>query len=127
MCYRAIVPTGIWTCPNPDEICAVSGGYAYMIDTFAPERFNMIPDRPVLEIRILAEQSLLLFVGHHSILAWGATGQAWESKKLSDEGVTITAIEGARLHGLGWNMMTDKEPSFTIDLRTGDCTRGKNR
>jgi len=25
------MPTGLWSCPNPDEICAVSGGYAYMI------------------------------------------------------------------------------------------------
>src|SRR5215469_12480519 len=36
-------PTGIWSSPNPLEICAVSGGYAYIIDTTAPERFTMIP------------------------------------------------------------------------------------
>lgn len=114
-----IVPTGLWSCPNPDEICAVSGGYAYMIDTSAPERFAMIAFRPVLEVRALAAQGLLLFVGHHSLLAWGTTGQAWQSEKLSDEGVTITAIEGAQLHGLGWNMIADKETPFTLDLRTG--------
>jgi hypothetical protein len=115
----AIVPTGLWSGPNPDEICAVSGGYAYMIDTSAPERFTMIPFRPVLEVRALAAQGLLLFVGHHSLLAWGTTGQAWQSEKLSDEGITITAIEGSRLHGLGWNMMADKETPFVLDLRTG--------
>src|ERR1700676_4488463 len=27
------VPTGIWSAPNPNELCAVSGGYAYLIDT----------------------------------------------------------------------------------------------
>jgi hypothetical protein len=123
----AIVPTGLWSCPNPNEICAVSGGYAYMIDTSVPGRFTMIPYRPVLEVRALAEESLLLFVGHHSMLGWGANGQAWESEKLSDEGITITGTEDGQLHGIGWNMMTDKEPSFTIDMRTGDCTRGKNR
>src|ERR1700722_2770257 len=31
-----IVPTGIWSCPNPHELCAVSGGYAYIIDTREP-------------------------------------------------------------------------------------------
>src|ERR1035441_645986 len=31
--FRApAVPTGFWSAPNPDEICAVSGGYAYLID-----------------------------------------------------------------------------------------------
>ncbi len=115
----AIVPTGLWSCPNPDEICAVSGGYAYLIDTAAPQRFTMLAYRPVLEVRPLTAQGLLLFVGHRSMLGWGAAGQAWQSEKLSDEGVTIRAIEGAQLHGLGWNMMADKETPFTLDLRTG--------
>ena len=63
----------------------------------------MIPYRPVLEIRALVEENLLLFVGHHSILAWGRDGQAWESAKLSDEGVTITGIDwrNAARKGLG--------------------------
>ena len=115
----AIVPTGIWSCPDPDEICAVAGGYAYLIDTAAPERFTMIPYRPVLDIRPLPAMGLLLFVSHHAILAWGANGQAWQSEKLSDEGVTVAAIEDAKLHGLGWSMMTDKETPFTLDLNTG--------
>ena len=113
------VPTGIWSCPNPDELCAVSGGYVYVIDTAAPERFTMIPFRPVLEVRPLARLGLLLFVDHHGIIAWGPDGQAWQSEKLSDEGVTITAIDAAQLHGKGWSMMTDKETPFTLDLRTG--------
>jgi hypothetical protein len=113
------VPTGIWSCPNPDEICAVSGGYAYIVDTTAPQHFTMIPFRPVLEVRPLVPQRLLLFAGHHAILAWGPDGQAWQSEKLSDEGVTITAIEGTRLQGEGWSMMTDKETAFSLDLKTG--------
>jgi len=117
--HDPVVPTGIWSSPNPAEICAVSGGYAYLIDTTAPERFTMIAYRPVLEIRPLAAQGLLLFVGHHSILAWGANGQAWQSGRLSSEGLTISGIEGDVLHGLGWNLITDKESPFTLDLRTG--------
>ncbi len=112
-------PTGIWSAPNPAELCAVSGGYAYIIDTATPERFTMISYRPVLEIRALPEAGLLLFVGHRSILAWGADGQAWETAKLSDEGITITAIEAGLLRGRGWQMMTDKETPFVVDLRTG--------
>jgi hypothetical protein len=113
------VPTGLWSTPNPEEICAVSGGYAYIIDTTAPECFTMIPYRPVLEVRPLPAQGLLLFVAHHSILAWGPNGQAWQSDRLSSEGLTITAIEGNVLHGLGWNLITDKETPFALDLQTG--------
>ena len=114
-----MVPTGIWSTPEPEKICAVSGGYAYMIDTSSPERFTMVAYRPVLEVRPMVEDRLLLFVGHYSMLAWGDAGQAWESPRLSDEGVTITAISNGVLHGLGWEMMSDRERPFAIDLRTG--------
>jgi hypothetical protein len=114
-----LVPTGIWSCPNPEEICAVAGGYAYVIDTTAPQRFIMLPYRPVLGVLPLPADGLLLFVGHHSILAWGARGQAWESEKLSDEGVTIAGVRGCTLHGVGWHMLTDKEIPFALDLKKG--------
>jgi len=112
-------PIGLWSAPHPAWLCAVSGGYAYLIDSTAPEQFTMIPYRPVLEIRAAVADSLLLFVSHRRILAWGRDGQAWETENLSDEGVTITSIEPGMLHGLGWQMQTDKETPFTVDLRTG--------
>ena len=112
-------PTGLWSTPRPEEICAVSGGYAYLIDTSEPERFTMIAYRPVLAVRPVVEEGLLLFVGHRSILAWGQGGQAWESEKLSDEGVTISSIEDGVLRGTGWAMRTDKEILFAVSLRSG--------
>ena len=113
------VPTGLWSAPAPEEICAVSGGYAYLIDTTAPERFTMLSLRPVMQVQPAPEAGLLLFAGHHSILAWSREGLAWQSAKLSDEGLTITGIEGNTLHGIGWQMMTDKETPFKLDLETG--------
>ena len=115
------VPTGLWSTPKPEDLCAVSGGYAYIIDTTAPERFTMIEYRPVLAVRPIVALALILFVGHHSIVAWGRNGEAWRSPKLSDEGVTITSIEDTALHGVGWEMTTDKETPFTLDLRNGQC------
>ncbi|MBB6145804.1 hypothetical protein HNQ77_003765 [Silvibacterium bohemicum] len=113
-------PSGIWSCPNPEWVCAVSGGYAYLIDTTLPEHFAQIEYRPVLEVRGLPEQRLLLFVGHHSLLAWGEHGKAWQTTRLSSEGVTVTDIEGDVLRGMGWDLMSDADVPFAIDLRTGE-------
>lgn len=113
------VPTGVWSAPRAEEICAVAGGYAYLIDTSNPEKFIQLPYRPVLAVRPVPEHHLLLFVGHRQVLAWGREGQAWESEKLSDEGVTLDEIQGQELHGLGWEMRTDREVGFRLDLRTG--------
>jgi hypothetical protein len=112
-------PTGVWSTPAPERICAVAGGYAYLIDTTAPERFTMIRYRPVMDVRAAVAEGLLLFAGHRSILAWGRDGQAWESEKLSDEGVTMAEIAGGVLRGVGWEMKSDREKPFAIELRTG--------
>lgn len=113
------VPNGIWSTPNLHEICTVSGGYAYIIDTAAPERFSMLPFRPVLHIIPALSEELLLFVGNRRILAWGAHGEAWQSPKLSDEGITIREIQKGKLLGTGWNLMTDKETPFVLEILTG--------
>jgi hypothetical protein len=121
------VPSGLWSTPRPQEICAVSGGYAYLIDATAPEHFTMITYRPVLQVLPVPDihpapaSGVLLFVGHRSILAWGRDGQAWESGKLSDEGLSITSIEQGILRGLGWEMISDAERPFALDLNSG-CT-----
>ena len=114
-----VAPTGLWSTPKPEEVCAVAGGYAYVIDTTAPECFTMIPYRPVLEVRPLAQEGLLLFIGHHSILAWARDGKAWESERLSDEGVTISGTDDGILRGMGWNMKTDLDRPFALVLRSG--------
>ena len=79
----------------------------------------MIPYRPVLKIVPSVSNGLLLFAGHRSILAWGRDGQAWESEKLSDEGVTILGVEDGVLRGSGWNLRTDKETPFALALQSG--------
>jgi hypothetical protein len=118
------MPTGIFACPNPSELCAVAGGYAYVLDTAAPERSTHIPLKPVAEVLPLAAQGLLLFVGFHAMVAWGREGLAWQTARLSWEGIRITGGEGNELRGFGWNMQTDKEVEFAVDLRTGAHTGG---
>lgn len=115
-------PTGLWSCPAPDDLCAVAGGYAYIVNTLDPAQFQQIAFRPVLEVRPLAEHSLLLFSGHNALLAWGPAGQRWMTPRLSSEGLRITALRGDELHGFGWDLLTDRELPFTIDLRTGENT-----
>jgi hypothetical protein len=51
----------------------------------------------------------------------GREGQAWESEKLSDEGLTIMGVENGVLRGTGWEMRKDREKPFAIDLRRGIC------
>jgi hypothetical protein len=123
------MPTGIFACPNPRELCAVAGGYAYLIDTASPEHSTHIPLKPVVEVIALAERGLLLFVGFHAIVAWGRDDLAWQTARLSWDGIRVTIVEHDQngtpaLHGFGWNLATDKEVEFAVDLNTGAHTGG---
>jgi hypothetical protein len=115
----AAAPSGLWSCPHPDELCAVAGGYAYVVDTRNPEQFTQIALRPVLEVRPLPAQKLLLFAGSYSLLAWGSGGLAWQTLRLSAEGLRITEIQEETLRGFGWDLMSDREVPFAVDLATG--------
>jgi hypothetical protein len=123
------MPTGVFACPNPREACAVAGGYAYVVDTEEPECSTHIALKPVTEVLVLKEQELLVFVGFHAMVAWGREGLAWETARLSWEGIRVVGVrEGvdgaAVLCGFGWNLKTDKEVEFAVDLYTGAHSGG---
>ena len=120
----AAAPTGVWSCPDAKWMCAVSGGYAYVVNTQRPEEFAQVEYKPVLEVRALKEQGLLLFAGHHALTAWGLKGKAWATGRLSWEGVQITGVEGRWLRGMGWDLMTDADVPFRVDLETGESVVG---
>jgi hypothetical protein len=118
------VPTGVWSCPDPAMVCAVAGGYTYMIDSRAPQRWQQVGYRPVTEVRPIAEAGLLVFVSFHSVEAWAAAGRMWQTSRLSWEGVRLGEATAKELRGWGWDMRTDTEMEFVVDLETGKHTGG---
>jgi hypothetical protein len=118
------LPTGVFSCPRAEDLLALAGGYAYLINTLAPERCLHLPMRPVAQILPAPTAGLILLAGFHDILAIDANGLRWQSARLSWEGVTMTHVDANHLHGTGWNMRTDREVPFSVDLTTGAHTGG---
>lgn len=118
------MPTGVFACPRVGEICAVAGGYGYLAPAARPEECTLLAMKPVVRVVPVVAAGLLLFVGFQTILAWGVDGLAWETGRLSWEGVRVTSFADAEVRGFGWDLMTDKEVEFVVDLRTGEHTGG---
>jgi len=118
------VPNGVWSCPDPAWICVAAGGYVYLIDTAEPARWEQVEYRPVTEILAVADHELLIFASFHSLLAWGRHGKAWQTGRLSWDGVRITGIRAETLIGTGWEMNTDRELEFEVNLNTGEHRGG---
>jgi hypothetical protein len=75
--------------------------------------------RPVTQIVSAVDEGLVLLVGFHTVAAVGAEGLLWETAKLSWEGVKLGEIRDGKLFGEGWNMQTDRDVPFAVDLKTG--------
>lgn len=118
------LPSGVWSCPVPDEMLAIAGGYAYLVDTRTPERCLHLELRPVTAVLASPENNLILLSGFDRVSALGSNGVLWTTERLSWEGVTLTGIRDCHLHGTGWHMMDDRDIPFAVDLRTGDHTGG---
>jgi hypothetical protein len=102
----------------------VVGGYAYLVKASDPAEWLRVEQRPVVDLRVVAQQGLVLFAGFTSITAVGSSGIAWTTERLTWEGLAIKNIEGEKLLGHGWDALADKEVPFEIDLRTGKHTGG---
>jgi hypothetical protein len=80
--------------------------------------------RPVTAVSTAREQNLLIFSSFHSLLGWGPEGKAWQTGRLSWDGIRITSIQGETLLGFGWELKTDQELPFEVDLKTGKHSGG---
>ncbi len=114
----------ICSTPDLDSFCAVVGGYSYVVKAADPAQWLRIEQRPVVDMRVLPQQGLLLFAGFTSITALGPFSIAWTTERLTWEGLTISEINGNILRGKGWNALTNEEVSFEVDLKTGKHTGG---
>jgi hypothetical protein len=118
------VVSAICSTPDPDSFCVVVSGYAYVVKAGNPAQWLRVQQSPVVDLRVLSQQGLLLFAGFTSITAVGSDGVAWTTERLTWEGLTITEISGDKLLGSGWDALADKEVQFEVDLKTGKHTGG---
>ena len=116
------MPPGVYATPNPSLLCAVAGGYGYLIDPANPTQSTHLDQRPITAV--LPTANLLLFAGFHTIQAWGKDGLAWTTQRLSWDGLQLGEVHEDTLHGTGWHMPSDKEIPFEVDLLTGQHTGG---
>jgi hypothetical protein len=118
------VVSSICSTPDPERFCVVVGGYAYLVKAADPADWLRVEQRPVVDLRVLPQQGLLLFGGFTSITAVGSAGIEWTTERLSWEGLTLTEIDADKLLGHGWDALADKEVPFEVDLKTGKHTGG---
>lgn len=104
-------------CPNPDHVCVVVAGLAYLVDTGGPERGAVVIRNDAQELVPLPDESLLLLAGFTDIVAVGVNGMTWRSPRLVLDCLAVGYARAGRIFGHGEG--TSGGVDFAIDAATG--------
>jgi hypothetical protein len=106
---------------DPNRVCVISNGAAYIVKADEPEVWEQIPVTPVLDVRPILEQGLLVFSDFIQLAAYGSSGLAWQSPRVCWDGLKIVSTTRETIEGTGYdptNSLT-RESRFVVDLKTG--------
>lgn len=116
--------TGVFATPNPEKICVVAGGLAYIVNVANPKEHESIPIVPVVAVRSSAKYRFLIFANYTELLAIGDDGVAWRTDRLSWDSFELTTMTDDTLCGVFWDVQSESERSFSVNLSDGTHTGG---
>jgi hypothetical protein len=113
--------------PKPGHLFVVSRGAGYLIDLEHPREWIQIKCVPVREVRVLADQKMVVFADFTKIVAYGSEGLIWHSERLCWDNLKILSVEGERIIGSGYDPTNSRSPEgrFELDLSTGKIIRAE--
>ncbi len=111
--------SGVYSCPDRRTFCVVSDGRCYIVQADDPAVWEEIPCQPIVQVVLSTEAGLILFVDYTHLVAHGAHGLAWETKRLSWDGLEILTVTRELIQGVAWDPVEDRELEFLVDPRTG--------
>jgi hypothetical protein len=107
--------------PDPDRLCVIANGAAYVVKSDEPEVWDKIPLIPVLDVRTVQEQGLIVFSDFTRLAAYRHNKLAWRSPSVCWDDLKIVRITREAIEGVGYdptNSVTH-ERAFSVDLETG--------
>jgi hypothetical protein len=116
--------SGIYSCPDERMVCVVSRGRGYMARADDPSAWQQVKSYPVMDVRPIPQESLVVFADYTRLTAYGRSGVAWQTTELSWDGIKIVDIYGDSVRGTAWDSPAGGPVPFTVNLRTGEHTGG---
>ena len=112
--------SGIFSTPNPENLCIVAGGRGYWVDVFQQTKSD-IKCFPIRQVHICEKPDLLVFADCTRLAAYDANGLKWRSESLVlddlfivDRDMSVLTCEG--LDAVG---DTGRTVMFNVDLLSG--------
>jgi len=116
--------TGVYACPNPDQVCAVVDGSGYLVDTRTPSNYQVLPMQPVRVLKRVNETGSVLCSGFVDLLLIDENGLPWVSDRLCLDDLHVRNIDRSTINCTGRQMEED-EAWFSVWLETGQLVSGR--
>jgi hypothetical protein len=111
--------TGLFTCPNPKQLLVVARGAGYLVAVDDPVVHQIVKAAPVLGVYPVSARQLLVLSDYLHLVAYSSHGVAWETERLSWDGLEVEEVTEEQIRGQGWSSPDDRHVAFTVDLRDG--------
>lgn len=111
--------SGVLSCPDRNHFCVVSKGNGFVVNANAPGEFIVIPNEPVLDVRVVFSHGLILFSSFTSVVAIGLSGIAWVVDDVVTDELKILGIKDEYVICTGWNAPENLDVEVKINLRDG--------
>lgn len=106
---------------DPDRVCVISRGAAYVVSADNPGSWEEIPAIPVLDVRSIPARQLLLFADFTRLAAYGNNGLVWRSPQVCWDELKIVNITQDIIDGVGYDPTNKLRElrRFVVDIETG--------
>ena len=116
--------TGVYVCPNPDQVCVVVDGSGYLVDTRAPASYQLLPVHPVLAVERVSETASVLCSGFIDMLLIDEHGLLWVSDRLCLDDLQVRNVDHSTISCTG-RYLAEDETWFSVSLETGRLVSGE--
>jgi len=111
--------SGIYSMPDCNKFCVVSRGAGYIVSSSDPKDWQEVKAIPVMDIRPIKSQNILVFADYTELVAYDETGIKWHTERLAYDSFKITEVTEKSLKGEFWNIRNEANETFEVDLVTG--------
>jgi hypothetical protein len=109
--------------PNPDVICVVSSGKGYFVNASDPHSWDAVRTSPIVDVRTIAERSLILFSDFTTLVAYGDGGLKWTSS-IGASDLRIVSASPDQIAGTWYDPRRGADSNFIVNTSTGDLIGG---
>lgn len=116
--------SGVFSMPNPEKICVVSSGVGYIVSASEPLSWEKVEAFKIVDVRLIPRHNLVAFVDadRTEIVSYNAHGIAWHTKQIGLDGLRITQVTENEILGKYWDIRSDSDMEFSVNLETGKST-----